>query len=310
MSVGTTLDRTMARVTLQTIADKVGVSRMTVSNAFSRPDQLSEELRTKVLAAADELGYVGPDPSARALARGSTGAVGMLLTDSLSEAFADSVATDVPGLGRRRTRRVRPRPDPADAGRVRGQHPGPRRRHGRRARLHLRARQPRHRVAAQAPTADGRRRPDPRPRARRTSTSTTGPAPAPRPSTCSTSATGASTSSPSATATAACVVDPIPWRNANNFSAGQRMLGWLDALNPPASRRRVVLTPFRPAEAADEGARLLLDNPDRPTAVLCFSDVYAASVVHAAQAAASACPTTCRSWASTTTRSRPGSNRR
>ncbi|OWY58573.1 hypothetical protein B7486_79235, partial [cyanobacterium TDX16] len=33
----------MARVTLQTIADAVGVSRMTVSNAFSRPDQLSDE---------------------------------------------------------------------------------------------------------------------------------------------------------------------------------------------------------------------------------------------------------------------------
>ncbi len=80
-------------MTLQTIADRVGVSRMTVSNAFSRPDQLSDELRAKVLAAADELGYVGPDPAARALARGSTGAVGMLLTDSLSEAFGDWVAT-------------------------------------------------------------------------------------------------------------------------------------------------------------------------------------------------------------------------
>ena len=31
----------MARVTLQTVADRVGVSRMTVSNAFSKPDQLS-----------------------------------------------------------------------------------------------------------------------------------------------------------------------------------------------------------------------------------------------------------------------------
>ena len=31
----------VGRVTLQTVADKVGVSRMTVSNAFSKPDQLS-----------------------------------------------------------------------------------------------------------------------------------------------------------------------------------------------------------------------------------------------------------------------------
>ena len=55
----------MGKVTLQTIADRVGVSRMTVSNAFSRPDQLSAELRDKIMAAADELGYVGPDPAAR-----------------------------------------------------------------------------------------------------------------------------------------------------------------------------------------------------------------------------------------------------
>jgi DNA-binding LacI/PurR family transcriptional regulator len=83
----------VGRVTLQTIADQVGVSRMTVSNAFSRPDQLSTTLREKILAAADELGYVGPDPAARALARGTSGAVGILLTDSPKDAFADEVAT-------------------------------------------------------------------------------------------------------------------------------------------------------------------------------------------------------------------------
>ncbi|MBB2948033.1 DNA-binding LacI/PurR family transcriptional regulator [Actinoplanes lutulentus] len=82
----------MPRVTLQTIADRVGVSRMTVSNAFSRPDQLSPALRERVLAAAQELGYAGPDPTARALAKGTTGAVGILLTDSLRYAFTDLVA--------------------------------------------------------------------------------------------------------------------------------------------------------------------------------------------------------------------------
>ena len=85
----------MAKVTLQTVADKVGVSRMTVSNAFSRPDQLSDALRTKILAAADELGYVGPDPRARALARGRTGAVGIMITDALEESFTDEVAMQV-----------------------------------------------------------------------------------------------------------------------------------------------------------------------------------------------------------------------
>lgn len=80
------------RVTLQTVADHVGVSRMTVSNAFSRPDQLSAELRQRILDTADELGYAGPDPAARALAKGTTGAVGVLLTDSLEYAFTDEVA--------------------------------------------------------------------------------------------------------------------------------------------------------------------------------------------------------------------------
>ena len=83
----------MARVTLQTIAERVGVSRMTVSNAFSRPDQLSGALRERILATAAELGYAGPDPAGRALARGSTGAVGILLTDSMGTAFRDDVAT-------------------------------------------------------------------------------------------------------------------------------------------------------------------------------------------------------------------------
>jgi DNA-binding LacI/PurR family transcriptional regulator len=83
----------MARVTLQTIAERVGVSRMTVSNAFSRPDQLSVALREKILATAAELGYPGPDPAGRALARGTTGAVGILLTDSMGTAFRDDVAT-------------------------------------------------------------------------------------------------------------------------------------------------------------------------------------------------------------------------
>ena len=83
----------MGRVTLQTVADAVGVSRMTVSNAFSRPDQLSATLRARILDAAADLGYAGPDPTARALARRSTGAVGVVLTDSLGEAFRDPAAS-------------------------------------------------------------------------------------------------------------------------------------------------------------------------------------------------------------------------
>jgi DNA-binding LacI/PurR family transcriptional regulator len=84
----------VAGVTLQTIADKVGVSRMTVSNAFSRPNQLSPALREKIFAVADSLGYNGPDPAARALKRGSTGAFGLLIPSSLPFAFQTQVRTE------------------------------------------------------------------------------------------------------------------------------------------------------------------------------------------------------------------------
>lgn len=84
----------LGKVTLQSVADRVGVSRMTVSNAFSRPDQLSAELRARILDAAADLGYVGPDPAARALARGRVGSVGLLLNGDLSEAFEDQVSAE------------------------------------------------------------------------------------------------------------------------------------------------------------------------------------------------------------------------
>lgn len=79
----------MARVTLKTVAQRVGVSPMTVSNAFSRPDQLSAALREKILATAAELGYVGPDPAARTLARGATGTVGILFHGTPRHALSD-----------------------------------------------------------------------------------------------------------------------------------------------------------------------------------------------------------------------------
>jgi DNA-binding LacI/PurR family transcriptional regulator len=50
-------------------------------------------LRNRILSAAEKLGYIGPDPAARALAKGTTGAIGVVLTDSLHTAFTDEVAT-------------------------------------------------------------------------------------------------------------------------------------------------------------------------------------------------------------------------
>jgi len=81
--------RTKDRVTLATVAEAVGVSRMTVSNAYNRPDQLSPDLRDRVLAAAQELGYSGPNPVARTLSRGETGSVGLVLDYPLTIAFTD-----------------------------------------------------------------------------------------------------------------------------------------------------------------------------------------------------------------------------
>jgi len=78
--------------TLQTIADELGVSRSTVSNAYSRPDQLSSELREKILETARRFGYVGPNPTARSLRSGRVGAIGVLFTGSLSYAFTDPYA--------------------------------------------------------------------------------------------------------------------------------------------------------------------------------------------------------------------------
>ena len=82
----------MGKVTLQSIADRLGVSRMTVSNAFSRPDQLSADLRRRILDEAAALGYLGPDPSARSLATGTAGTVGLLWTEKLSTALADEMS--------------------------------------------------------------------------------------------------------------------------------------------------------------------------------------------------------------------------
>ncbi|MEV4600762.1 LacI family DNA-binding transcriptional regulator [Amycolatopsis sp. NPDC049253] len=77
------------RPTLDDVAEAVGVSRATVSNAYNRPDQLSAQLREQVLRAAKELGYPGPNPTARSLATSRTGAIAFLLDASLSAAFSD-----------------------------------------------------------------------------------------------------------------------------------------------------------------------------------------------------------------------------
>ena len=84
--------RTGQPPTLADVAAHIGVSRTTVSNAYNRADQLSPELRERVLAAALELGYNGPDPVARSLRRGRAGSLGLVFDAQLRYIFSDPAA--------------------------------------------------------------------------------------------------------------------------------------------------------------------------------------------------------------------------
>lgn len=76
-------------VTLLDVAKAAGVSRTTVSNAFNRPDQLSGELRDRVLGTARGLGYAGPNPIARMLRTGRAGVIAIMFPDTLPYTFSD-----------------------------------------------------------------------------------------------------------------------------------------------------------------------------------------------------------------------------
>src|SRR5215216_3910719 len=81
-------------VTLTTVAKAVGVSPTTVSNAYNRPHKLSPALRERILGAAHDLGYPGPNPAARSLRRGRAGSIGLLFGEALTYAFQDPGAVD------------------------------------------------------------------------------------------------------------------------------------------------------------------------------------------------------------------------
>src|SRR6185437_14938390 len=80
------------RATLASLAAELKVSRTTISNAYNRPDQLSADLRERVLATAKRLGYAGPDPVARSLRTRKAGAVGLVMTEALTFSFSDPAA--------------------------------------------------------------------------------------------------------------------------------------------------------------------------------------------------------------------------
>lgn len=68
------------RPTVYDVAERAGVSIATVSFTFRQPARVRESTRAAVLVAARDLGYV-PNASARGLAHGSTGALGLYSFD-------------------------------------------------------------------------------------------------------------------------------------------------------------------------------------------------------------------------------------
>jgi DNA-binding LacI/PurR family transcriptional regulator len=72
------------RPTVYDVAERASVSIATVSYTYTRPEKVKPRTREKVLAAAQDLGYV-PSASARGLAHGRTGALGLFSFDYLLE---------------------------------------------------------------------------------------------------------------------------------------------------------------------------------------------------------------------------------
>lgn len=79
----------MRKVTIQTVADKAGVSIKTVSRVINKETSVRESTRENVLAVIAELGYE-PSPAARALASNSSKIIG-LIYDNPSSAYINAV---------------------------------------------------------------------------------------------------------------------------------------------------------------------------------------------------------------------------
>ena len=78
-----------ARPTLAAVAARAGVSASTASLAFSGSGPVADDTRERVLAAARELNYGGPDPRARSLRTGRSGIIAVVIEDRIRDAFSD-----------------------------------------------------------------------------------------------------------------------------------------------------------------------------------------------------------------------------
>ena len=89
----------MRRVSMQDIADKLGLSKGTVSLVLSgkaRGSRVSEETCRKVKQMADELNYQ-PNEIARSLSTGKSMSIGVIITD-ISNEFFDNLLNRFSGL--------------------------------------------------------------------------------------------------------------------------------------------------------------------------------------------------------------------
>ena len=75
-------------------------------------------------------------------------------------------------------------------------------------------------------------------------------------------------------------VDGVPKANT---PARERMLGWTDVLDAAGIEPLVRAPHYRSWLSVEADARELLDRPDRPTAILCFSDLIAVQTIQVAQ---------------------------
>jgi DNA-binding LacI/PurR family transcriptional regulator len=78
-----------ARPTLAAVAARAGVSVSTASLVFSGSGPVAGATKARVLAAAAELDYGGPDPTARSLRRGRSGVIAVVTEDRMTDAFRD-----------------------------------------------------------------------------------------------------------------------------------------------------------------------------------------------------------------------------
>lgn len=75
------------RVTLQDIADAVGITKMTVSRYLRQPDAVAAQTGTRIQAAIDTLGYI-QNRAPSMLSRASSKAIGIVIPSLSNQVFS------------------------------------------------------------------------------------------------------------------------------------------------------------------------------------------------------------------------------